>query len=247
MKGRPIDVKASNRLLALLLLVACVSVSFLIFQSSRTINGEAATPSLPSMNLTVIGNGTSIVLNETDIGGMQVYSGYGGFKNVLGNLKGLGNYTGVPVTAICSLVSTLTSSSTVRFVAVDNYTETLTYSQIYGNLTTYENVTGETVQRNQSLTPILAYFFDGQPLASGDGPLRLAFVGPEGLATDSVYWVKEVVHIDVLDQSVPEFPQQTVLPLLFTVTLAAALCARTYLRRDASKNLNESLFKVTSI
>jgi hypothetical protein len=71
---------------------------------------------------------------------------------------------------------------------------------VNGEFATYDPVTGNPVQHNQSLTPILAYFFNDANLttgSSGDGPLRLAIVGPEGLATSSSYWVKRVVKLEI--------------------------------------------------
>jgi hypothetical protein len=47
------------------------------------------------------------------------------------------------------------------------------------------------------LTPILAYYFNDADLPEGDGPLRLAIVGPEGLATFSGYWVKQVAKLEI--------------------------------------------------
>jgi DMSO/TMAO reductase YedYZ molybdopterin-dependent catalytic subunit len=187
------------------------------------------------MNLTIVGNGGTIILNETGIGGLQTYSGYGGYKNAVGVLKGTGNYTGVPLTTLCSLVQTLTNTSVVKFLAADNYTQTLTYSQVCGNFTTYDNTTGQPTPHNQSLTPILACYFNGQNLSSNDGPLRLAIVGPEGLVTDAAYWLKEIIRIEVMDQAVPEFPSFMILPVLFLVTLTAAFTVKFHPERLGRK------------
>jgi hypothetical protein len=238
---------ASSKLLFLLLLGSFLAVTFTVLQPLWRTNADTVVAPLPPMSLTVIGNGTTVVLNETGIAGMQSCSGYGGFKNSLGNLKGLGNYAGVPLTALCSLVESVTDTSVVKILAVDNYTKTLTYSQMYGNFTTYDNATGQPTQHNQSLTPILAYYFNGQNMTSNDGPLRLAIVGPEGLATDSVYWVKQVIQIEVVDQSAPEFFQPAFLSLLFMATLAAVLCVRAHpQRKDRKGNVKKNqLLNVT--
>ena len=119
----------------------------------------------------------------------------------------------------------------MKILAADNYTQTFTYSQVYGNFTTYDNTTGQPTPHNQPLTPVLAYYVNGQNLTSGDGPLRLVIVGPEGLATYSAYWVKEVIQIQVIDQAVPEFSQLTLLPMLFTATVAALVRVKARRRR----------------
>lgn len=220
-------------------------VTFLFLQPAWRTDANTAVAPLPSMSLTIVGNGATIILNETGIGGLQTYSGYGGFKNSLGVLNGEGNYTGVPLTMLCSLVGTLTNTSVVKFLAADNYTQTLTYSQVYGNFTTYDNTTGQPTPHNQSLTPILAYYFNGQNLTSGDGPLRLVIVGPEGLVTDSAYWVKEVIRIEVVDQAVPEFPSFMILPVLFLATLTAVFAVRFHRKRLDRKVLSERISSLT--
>jgi hypothetical protein len=158
-------------------------------------------PNLQPMSLTVVAlNGTSITLNQTVISNLPALRAVGAFKNSLGNIKGLGNYTGPSLNTFCNLVGGMNSETALRVTAADNYTKTLSYEMVNGAFTTYDPVTGNPVQHNQSLTPILAYFFNDANLTtgtSGDGPLRLAIVGSEGLATSSSYWVKRVVKLEI--------------------------------------------------
>ena len=156
-------------------------------------------PSLPPMNLTLVAlNGTQLVLNEVDIGSLLSYESYGGYKNVLGNIRGLGNYTGVPLITLCNLVGGINANNSLKITAVDNYTMTFGYAQVNGDFTTYDNQTGLEVPHNQTLTPILAYYFNDVNVPVDDGPLRVAIVGPEGLATFSGYWVKQVVKLEIV-------------------------------------------------
>jgi len=53
------------------------------------------------------------------------------------------------------------------------------------------------VQANQTLTPVLAYFYNDQNLSSTSGPLELAIVGREGLCTDGKLWVTNVTRLEV--------------------------------------------------
>jgi hypothetical protein len=150
------------------------------------------------MTLTIVAsNGVQMVLNETDIGNMASYRAAGGRINTVGTISGVGNYTGVPINTLCALVGGLHSSQTLRVTAVDSYNTTFTHAQINGDFVTYDNVTGQQVQHNQSLTAILAYHFNDLNLTSG-GPLRFAIVGPEGLCTNSTYWVQKVVKLEIL-------------------------------------------------
>jgi hypothetical protein len=181
------------------------------------------------MNLTIVGaNGTQVVLNEADIAGLPSYRGYGGFKTSYPAVKGLGNYTGVRLDTLCSLVGGLTSTSIVRIMATD-YEANLTYAQVNGEFVTYDT-SGAEVPHNLPLVPIVAYFFNDANVS--DGPLRLAIVGPEGLVTDSAYWVKWTVEIEIFDEAVPEFPPSAILPLLIMATIASVLSLRVLRQRQ---------------
>jgi hypothetical protein len=194
--------KATPILVAVL---AVSMVSSIAGQSRKLLNGQLALSGiiLPPMNLTLVAlNGTQLRLNGVDIGNLPSYSGYGGFKNVLGNIKAWGTYTGVSLAVLSNLVGGVTANNSLRVTAADKYTITLTYAQFEGEFVTYNNVTGQPVPHNQSLTPILAYQFNGANLTSDEGgPLRLAIVGPEGLVTDSIYWVKFVTKTEIIPAS----------------------------------------------
>jgi len=198
--------------------------------SQRTLNG--------TMSLTLVAaNGSVLVLNATDIAALPSYTGYGGFKNVLGNLKALGNYTGVPLNALCNLVGGINADESVNVSASDGYYQIFTYAQVDGDFVTYDNTTGQQVSHNKPLVPILAYWFNGANLSSDTGPLRLTIVGPEGLCTDSVYWVYKVVQIKIIETNVPEFSPLIILPLLLLITLIAALSSK--LRRHSMRLANK--------
>jgi hypothetical protein len=156
------------------------------------------------MNLTVVvANSTSVVLHEDDIAKLAPYRAYGGFVNSLGLLNDLGNYTGVPIATFVNMVCGIISCYSVIIIATDgytiNYTKTQSFEEYNGTaLVTYDNMTGQPVQHNQPLTPILAYYYNDANLTYDEGgPLRLAIVGPEGLLTSSKLWVKWVVKLEV--------------------------------------------------
>jgi DMSO/TMAO reductase YedYZ molybdopterin-dependent catalytic subunit len=181
---------------------------------------------LPQMSLTIVGaNSTQVVLNEADIAGLPSYRGYGGFKNQLGNVRGLGNYTGVSLSTLCGLVGGMTNASNVTVIASDvpPYSANFTFDMVMnGNFTTYTS-NGQEVHHSQPLMPIVAYYFNDASISeSNGGPLRLVIVGPEGLVTDSKYWVKWAVTVEVISQTVFEFPSPLVLSLLlFAISVIA--------------------------
>jgi hypothetical protein len=214
-----------------LLAIAFLSIQFLQFAEVR-----ASAPQLPQMSLTIIGaNGTQVVLNENDVAGLPSYRAYGGFKNILGIVKGLGNYTGVSLSTICALAGGLTNTSVVNVIASDNYSKTFTFDEVNGEFVTYDPATGEEVPHSQPLVPIVAYHFNDANITS-DGPLRVAIVGPEGLATNSSYWVKWIVRVEITDEAVPEFPSPTILLLLFLATSTAAIGFKFFKERHRTIN-----------
>ena len=191
-------------------------------------NAKTSAASLPAIGLTIVSsNGTTVFLDENNITASSTTSGCGGFINSLNNIRGWGNYTGVSLKTLCDLVGDLTSNNNVTIFGSDGYNATLTYDQVAnGNFTTYDKTTKAQVPHNQPLVPIIAYFLNGTSFGSyptGDGPLRLAIVGPEGLITKSAYWVKYATRIEIYDGSVPEFPPSAFLSLLIITTLVVVL------------------------
>jgi hypothetical protein len=194
------------------------------------------------MTLTLIAaNGTQLVLNSNDIGSLPSYTAYGGYENVLGFIVSLGNYTGVPLITFCNLVGGIAKGSSLRITASDNYTKTLSYDQVNGNFTTFDPLTGQQVLHNQSLTPILAYHFDGANLSSDEGPLLVAIVGPEGLATEAPYWVKFVVKMEILSPPA-EFPWLLlIIPIaIFAAIIAAIIVAAIFRRRGHERSTGQA-------
>jgi hypothetical protein len=189
----------------------------------------------PPMSLTVVGsNGTVLVLNASDIANLPPYSGYGAWKGYCGAINDLGNYTGVSLATLCNLVGGINSGDNLQITSAPGAavgSQTFNYSQVMGDFVTYDNVTGQEVPNNESLTPILAYYFNGENVT--DGPLKIAIVGPEGLATYKPLWVECVVELDVIssDVSVPEFPAFFMSVIFMIAPVATVVVARTLRKR----------------
>lgn len=198
-----------NRSFRKSLFVIITAVSILMVGMVALQPHVLASVDLPPISLTVVGpDGTQVVLNETDVGNLASYRAYGGRRTSLPALQGLGNYTGVPLTMFCDLVGGIHSGYDVAIIA-SGFSKTLTYEMLNGTgLNTYDNVTGNPVQHNQTLTPMLAYYYNDVNVSSSEGPLRLAIVGSEGLCTDSSLWVKQVTTLEILPD-----PQLTLVAL----------------------------------
>jgi len=182
---------------------------------------------LPPMNLTLIAvNRTHIVLNSSDIGSLPSYTAYGGYKTQGGFIRGSGNYTGVPLITLCTLIGGIANGNSLKITASDNYTQTFSYDEVRGNFTTFDIMTGQPVPHNQSLTLILAYWFNNANLSSSEGPLQLAIVGPEGLATRSAYWVKFVVKMEIFSEPTGFSWLLLIIPVFILVIIMAAAVYR---------------------
>jgi hypothetical protein len=156
---------------------------------------------LPSnMTLTIVGaNGTTISFDVAGIAALPSVSGMGG-KNSHGEIKDVGNYTGISILSLVNMVGGMPTNSFVRLTAADTYTKDFSYEQIvsgtdYG---TFDPVTNTETNATQPITAILAYAMDGALISSSDGPFRSAFVGPESLLTLSSIWVKMTIEVDVV-------------------------------------------------
>ncbi len=129
-----------------------------------------------------------------DLKAMKATSGYGGWKNQLGNITGPTSWKGVSLRSLMDLVG---GGGAVTVVASDGYSMTLTSGQAGGGVTTYDPATGETVS-GISVKGIVAYAKGGGALGSSEGPLRVAFVSSDkNQLTDSDMWVKRVVELRV--------------------------------------------------
>ena len=160
---------------------------------------RARSIALQPMTLTLVArNGTALTLNESSIAKLEEVESIGGFKTSAGYIRGIGNYTGISITTLCNLVGGINSSFSLRITGGDGYSMVYTYEQIMGNDLIYFNpATGDETNHTQALTMIIAYYKDGLNLTSDEGPLRVAFVGPEGVLTEGHWWIKNIVEVEI--------------------------------------------------
>ncbi|MGA3191303.1 MAG: hypothetical protein ABSD73_02175 [Candidatus Bathyarchaeia archaeon] len=110
----------------LLIVTLVLLATSTVYCSSARVQAAAAAINLPQMTVTLVAaNGTQLVLTSSDIGSLLSYMAYGGYETQGGFIRGLGNYTGVPLIAFCNLVGGLANGSSLRIIASDNYTKTL--------------------------------------------------------------------------------------------------------------------------
>jgi hypothetical protein len=146
--------------------------------------------------LTVSGPSGTKELSMADLKAMSATSGYGGWKNQLGNITAPVSWKGVSVRALMELVG---GGGSVTVEASDGYTQTLSSGELSGDTNMYDPATGEAISSiSGSLGVIIAYAMGGGAIGSGQGPLRLAFVSPEkDQVTDGSMWAKMVIRMKV--------------------------------------------------
>jgi len=199
-----VTLRVPKRVLKVLVTLIIVVASLATFWQLRTLlwksDPDTVKTGLQPMNLTLVSlNGTTIILDQSDISQLEPFEYMGGYKTSAGYLRGIGNYTGIPLVTLCNLVGGINNDSSLRVTANDGYSMVYSYDQIMGRgFVTFDPATGDEVNQSQPLTSILAYYKDGLNLSlTEDGSLRLALLGSEGLLTEGHWWIKYVVRLDI--------------------------------------------------
>jgi hypothetical protein len=163
-------------------------------KATTTTAKATTTTAKAAIVLTLTGPAGTKELCMADLKALSAVSGYGGWKNQLGNITAPVSYTGVTVKALLDLVG---SGGSAVVTASDGYEAVLSGAELSGQCNMYDPSTGEAVSSiSGSLKTILAYAKNGKAIGSGEGPLRIAFVSPEqDQVTESDQWVKFVVSI----------------------------------------------------
>ena len=214
----------------------CIMVTLIAVAVAATIPVFALQP----VTLTLTNGTDTITKDETDILAMPSTSGDGGTRKSSGSISNYGTYEGVSVLYLCNLIGGIDENSLIKAIDVSGeYSVDFTYEQVNDGqgFTTYNPTTGEEQEATQPLTLILAYSLNGSELEAGTGPLRVAIVGSEGLATTSSLWNKEVATIEII----PDIPEYTILAWIaclagFTIVIVFAES-----RKSPHKNANISV------
>jgi len=165
-------------------------------EGTFTVN-VALSPSLQFSFTLVALNGTEYVIDQTAFAALPQVEYEGGLMTSAGSIRDVATYTGVLATELCASVGGLSSATSLRVTAVDDYAMVFTYDQVTGDFITFDPATGDEVQHTESLHMIFAYLKNGEPLPANEGPIRLVVLGPEGLITEGHNWVKLVVKVEV--------------------------------------------------
>jgi hypothetical protein len=165
---------------------------------SSTAQPTPTNPPIPNLTLTVVAsNGTKITLTSQDLAKLPTITYSGGSRRSSGEVVNVGNYTGVKLYDVCSLVG-YSSGNVVTVKASDDYTSTYSYDQVANGsgFNTYDS-NGSSVAASHPLYLILAYWFNGAGLNSDSGPLKVMIVGQDGLVTNGNLAARMVVEVDM--------------------------------------------------
>ncbi|UCE90770.1 MAG: metallophosphoesterase [Methanobacteriota archaeon] len=122
--------------------------------------------------LTVIGRGgeTRNITYEV-LFAMESYEGASSFENYLGNIGGLGYYTGVAVSDLVGLVGGMETDDLLRVTATDGYYQDFGYLNVYPD---------EAWLALQGIM-LIALTMDSQPLPDWEDGPKLIMLAPDGL------------------------------------------------------------------
>ena len=156
-------------------------------------------PMSRNITLTVVAsNGTKVTLYANDLATMATVTFNGGTRSMSGTLANYGAYTGVSISTLCNLVGGVSTSNTIKVTASDGYVTTYTYGQLSGQgIATYDSA-GNPVNATKPLTMIVAYYLNGAPISSSNGPLRTILVGQDGFYSSGSASAKMAIKIEIL-------------------------------------------------
>jgi len=160
-------------------------------------NGEE--PFIPEFEITLTGEDENqITLSSSEYEDFTKIEMNGGYKTSAGSIRGPRKYTGIPLNEVLSLSGEFNDENSIRVTAADDYAMVFTWEELNGDFLTFDPATGDEVEAEKDLIPVLAYMEDDEPLSEGDGPFRLVILGEEGLITEGHFWIKQITKIEVI-------------------------------------------------
>ncbi len=131
---------------------------------------------------------------------LESYTAKGGYRNNIGVIKGVGNYTGVNISTLVSTLQPVPYRYSLQVFSEDGKNISYNYSTIIGQVPIYNPENGSAIG-DGNLTMVLAYQFEGNLLnESSDGKLRIVFLDDQGSITDSRLWLKMVTSIKIITE-----------------------------------------------
>jgi DMSO/TMAO reductase YedYZ molybdopterin-dependent catalytic subunit len=190
--------------IVIILIIAAGAYYFTRTPSSppdETDDGEngSETPSIPDFEIELTSEeGETYTISSEDYKEMPKVEMDGGYKTSAGSIRGPHKYTGIPLSEVLDVSGGISNETSIRITASDGYAMVFTWEELNGDFLTFDPATGDEVEAQEELIPVLAYMEDDKPLSEGDGPFRLVILGEEGLITEGHFWIKQVTNVEVI-------------------------------------------------
>jgi hypothetical protein len=178
-------------------------ISFTLVLALFTLAGCRAAPIATTQTtmdsstvLTIVKNTQINNYTMASLKGLASITGWGTYGTGP-KMVGPNQYRGITLSDLLSLVGGITQDNAVVLTGSDNYTRTVSFSQIMnGDFTTFDN--GQAAA--QEITPkiIVAYEKDGAPLDDTTGPLAISILTAKNKTTQGSWWVRHLIKIEVL-------------------------------------------------
>jgi tungstate transport system substrate-binding protein len=152
----------------------------------------------PEYVLTVTGGGNSKQYTMDNLKALSAVTGWGSTKNKSGVISTPVQYTGVAISTLVKAVGGMTSSDSVKITASDGYTKTLTYDQVLNGTFTVMDSSGNPATPSSTPVAVLVYSAAGNILDGATGPLQLGIMTSSSQASESSFWVKMVVKVEIV-------------------------------------------------
>jgi len=198
----------TNKILGAIVAIAII-ISVIVFvyvnlpKQPGTSSDDNIPPEANPTVLTLIYDDQQINYTMALLERLEPYTAKGGYRNLLGIIKGYGNYSGVNITTLIDNFQNIPPQYSLQ--VTDEKGEILMYNftTISGQVDIYnpEN-TSEVLKGN--MTMVLAYKYEGNWLNEtnngSDGKLKIVFLDEQGSITKASLWWKKVVSIRIISE-----------------------------------------------
>jgi hypothetical protein len=195
----------TNKILSAAVVIAIiVSVGVLVYvnlpKQSNSPSTDNTAHKTTSPIFTLMYSDKQINYTIADLVQLNKYTAKGGYRNQLGVIKGVGNYTGVNITTLVNTFQPAPLLYSLKVISEDG-NMSYNYSTILGNIDIYNPDNASNPIGRGNMTMVLAYQYEGNWLnETNDGNLKIVFLDEKGSITTSTLWRKKVISIQIITE-----------------------------------------------
>ena len=166
-------------------------------QTSSSTTTNTITSSMGEVALSVSNGSKTTIYTMSQIQSMKATTGWGAQYTMHGN-AGPDQYTGVKVADFLKVVGGITSAQSVKFTAGDDYSRTLSYSQVVDGTFSLQDESGNSVAALTTPELAVLYLKNGAALDDTTGPLLLGILCDKSQFSGGSTWIKKIAKIEVV-------------------------------------------------